>query len=92
MTLDDKGRCPNCLRKPIPYRRGRYFFCHTCCRQYAMKDGEQQPNWAWKLAEGVWTPTYPDDGKPDHYMRAKPTAAALRKAKPVESGDPSVSR
>lgn len=78
MKLDDKGRCPNCLRKPLPYRREHHFFCHTCCRQYRMSDGEQQPNWAWEWVGELWRPTYPDDG--DHtYIHAKPTAAALRR-------------
>lgn len=80
MKLDDKGRCPNCLRKPIPYKRDKHWFCHTCCRQYAMADGEQQDNWAWELIEGVWTPKYKDSGTADYYGRAKPTDAAIRKA------------
>ncbi len=81
MKLDEKVRCPNCLRKPLTYRRERHFFCAPCCRQYSMDTGEQQENWAWRLVDGKWQTTYPDDGKPDHYGRAKPTAAALRKAK-----------
>lgn len=79
MRLDDKGRCPNCLRKPLPYRRERHYFCHTCCRQFNMQTGEQEPNWAWEKSKGEWLPTYPDNGT-HIYMNAKPSAAALRRS------------
>jgi hypothetical protein len=81
MELDEKGRCPNCLKKPLSYKREGHFFCHRCCRQYSMLTGDQEPNWAWRLiATDKWEPTYPDDGSADHYMHAKPTAAALRRS------------
>jgi hypothetical protein len=80
MKLNHKEQCPNCLKKPLPYRSEDHFFCHKCCRQYSMLTGEQEVNWAWRLvSEDKWEPTYPDNGKHE-YMNAKPTATALRLA------------
>lgn len=80
MKLDHKGRCPNCLKKPLEYRREGHFFCHKCCRQYSMLTGDQEVNWAWRLKrEDVWEPTYAATGGQNDYMNAKPSAAALRR-------------
>lgn len=76
LRLDNKGRCSNCLAKPIPYRRNRQFFCHRCCRHYSMDTGEQQPNWAWALRDGRYYPIH----ETDEYALAVPTANALRRA------------
>ncbi|WP_454629434.1 hypothetical protein [Bradyrhizobium cenepequi] len=79
MTLDPKGRCPNCLIKPISYSREHRFFCHRCCRSYDMTTGEQRDNWAWRLGgDGQWAPTHSDTA--GDYQHAKPTEAAQRRA------------
>lgn len=81
MHLDLKGRCPNCLRKPIPYHRQQHFFCRTCCRQFNMATGDQEPNWAWRaVGNDRWEPTYPVDGSTGQYALAKPTVAAIRRS------------
>lgn len=51
MRLNDKGQCPACLRKPIPYKRDRFYFCVKCDRSFGMADGTFQPNWAWASSE-----------------------------------------
>jgi len=81
MKLDDKGRCPNCLRKPLPYHREGRFFCDRCCRTFEMTTGDQCPNWAWgrNVDTGDFFSIYPNNGR-HTYMNAKPTAAALRRA------------
>jgi hypothetical protein len=81
MKIDDKGRCPNCLRKPLPYRRERRFFCPPCCRSFDMDTGEQRPNWAWaiNIDNGEFFSVYRNDDK-HHYMNAKPTAVALKRS------------
>lgn len=78
MKLDAKGRCPNCLRKPLAYKRQQSFFCHRCCRAFEIDTGEQRPNWAWALNvdNGQYVPTYKDGD----YQHTKPTAAAVRMA------------
>ncbi|WP_027578519.1 hypothetical protein [Bradyrhizobium sp. Ai1a-2] len=80
MKLDAKGRCPNCLKKPIAYQREQRFFCHRCCRSYDMKTGEQRDNWAWKRGgDGLWAATH-NTGTAGDYQHAKPSAAAIRRA------------
>lgn len=93
MKLDDKGRCPNCLIKPLVYKtdngarhpRGKY--CHRCSRSFNMETGEQQPNWAWHLAGGEWAPQNPGSD----YATAKPdertSRAAARRDALITSGD-----
>ena len=76
MKLNDRGQCPNCLVKPIPYRRPVRHFCHRCCRIFNVV-GDQVENWAWKAdSSGVFVPTYPAHD----YPNAKPTHAAPRRA------------
>lgn len=52
LTLNEKGQCPPCGRKPIPYKRDGHWYCCKCNRAYSMATGEQIQNWAW-----VVTPT-----------------------------------
>lgn len=54
MRLDDKGRCPECRRKPLHYKRdgGPHFFCPRCDRAFHDETHEQIPNWAWNLVDG----------------------------------------
>ena len=56
LSLNEKGQCPYCGRKPIAYRA--YHFCTRCDRAYAVgsvDDGKQIENWAWKKREdGQW--------------------------------------
>lgn len=52
MHLNDKGQCPNCLCKPLAYKRDGYKFCPRCDRAFDFKTGEQITNWAWK-SEGA---------------------------------------
>ena len=82
LKLDEHGRCPNCLRKPMPYKRDHHWFCPNCCRSYRMDTGEQQSNWAWLMMPGGFIPRYyPDSGTgAGDYVRAQPTAAAKRRA------------
>lgn len=47
MRLNDKGQCPVCLIKPLPYKRQGKYFCHRCCRDFDLATGEFEPNWAW---------------------------------------------
>jgi hypothetical protein len=62
VKLDDKGRCPNCLIKPLVYktehgtRHPAGHFCHRCCRSYRLDGGEQQENWAWTWAADRFCP------------------------------------
>lgn len=51
MRLNEKGQCPVCLIKSIPYKRFRHYFCHRCDRAYSMDTGEQIDNWAWRGGE-----------------------------------------
>lgn len=76
MRLDDKGRCPNCLRKPLEYRRERVLFCHTCCRLFEMATGEWIANWAWKHGKCGLEAAYPTHD----YALATPSPAARRRA------------
>lgn len=49
-TLDERGRCCGC--KPHSYKRPQpYLICLRCNAQYDPRTGEQQENWAYKLAE-----------------------------------------
>ncbi|WP_439392570.1 hypothetical protein ACRQ5Q_24420 [Bradyrhizobium sp. PMVTL-01] len=77
MKLDENGRCPVCLKKPLPYRRSGKFFCTGCHRDFSIKTGEWIANWAWKPVCGELFPTYPHSD----YVNAKPTAAALRRGR-----------
>lgn len=53
MRLNEKGQCPQCLIKPLVYKRNNgpdhppQRFCHRCCRSFNLETGEQQGNWAW---------------------------------------------
>jgi hypothetical protein len=51
LTLNERGQCPACSRKPIPYKRTRHLFCPRCDRAYDMDSGAQIDNWAW--SDGV---------------------------------------
>jgi len=61
MKLNAKGQCPNCLIKPLRYKRhgGPHFFCHRCDRAFDIETGEQIRNWAWQQVNGEFQPTYP---------------------------------
>ena len=52
--LNDKGQCPHCKRKPIPYKSSQYYYCFLCDRAYSMQSHAQIENWAWQKKEGVW--------------------------------------
>lgn len=79
LRLNERGQCPNCLRKPLPYERDGHWFCPRCCRDYRMDNGEQRGNWAWLSVAGGFIPRYSPDGNAGEYVNAKPTAAALRR-------------
>lgn len=49
--LDNKGRCPNCLVKPLKYTREPHFFCHRCDRAFDLNTEEMIDNWAWSNGE-----------------------------------------
>jgi uncharacterized Zn finger protein (UPF0148 family) len=58
--LDDKGR--HCGRKPLIYRRQGIAFCPRCHRDFSLKSGEQQANWAWQeQPDGMFARTELDD-------------------------------
>jgi hypothetical protein len=56
--LNEKGQCPYCKIKPLPYRRphpptpGPFKFCCRCCRAYDFDSGWQVVNWAYALING----------------------------------------
>lgn len=55
LKLNEKGQCPKCLKKPIPYKgvhAERQKFCARCDRSYDFDTGVQRANWAYN-AEGV---------------------------------------
>lgn len=83
LTINGKGQCPNCLVKPLPYRREGNWFCMRCCRSYDMKTGEQLTNWAWRASAegGFFRPAYePNTEKQSgQYVLAKPSTEALRR-------------
>ncbi len=88
LKLDEHGRCPNCLIKPLTYRRDRKFYCCRCDREYDMATGEQQPSSAWLAAgEGQFIPKYGPDDPPacSDYVRAKPSEATRRAAAKTEA-------
>lgn len=76
VKLDAKGRCPNCLLKPLSYKRAGHRFCHRCCRSFDMESGAQIQNWAWLRTEAGFNPKHPNAD----YVKAKPSAATLRAA------------
>lgn len=82
LRLDDCGRCPNCLRKPMPYKRDGHWFCMKCCRAYRMPGGEQINNWAWHPCGDGFIPHYIPNAqnRSGEYALAKPSRAALRRA------------
>lgn len=45
--LDENGRCPACLVKPLVYKREPHKFCWRCDRAFNLETGEQIANWAW---------------------------------------------
>lgn len=73
MRLDDRGRCPVCEIKPLRYKRERIFACHRCSREYNITTGIQQSNWAWKLKDGIFVPTYPTH---DYVTAGSPNSSA----------------
>lgn len=83
LHLNDGGQCPNCLRKPLPYKRERRWFCDNCCRAYRMESGEQVENWAWLTHSSGFVPRHEprgvEGGAGDHVL-AKPSPAAIRRA------------
>jgi uncharacterized Zn finger protein (UPF0148 family) len=52
VNLDDKGRC--CGRKPLLYKRNGQLFCPRCDRAFALDDGTQIENWAWRKNGEKW--------------------------------------
>lgn len=54
MKLNDKSQCPECLIKPLVYKRNNgpdhppQKFCPRCSRSFNLETGEQQNNWAWR--------------------------------------------
>lgn len=56
-TMDDLGRC--CGRKPLIYKRDRYFFCTRCDRAYDLGTRRQINNWAWCEVDGGFVQQYP---------------------------------
>lgn len=57
--LDERGRCPVCRIKAIPYAHPPHFYCGRCDRCYARPSGEQVANWAWFKRGGGFEATYP---------------------------------
>ena len=82
LCLDGRGRCPNCLRKPLAYKKDSHWFCSACCRAYRMMDGQQIKNWAWRPCGEGFVPYYLPNSESNagQYALAKPTAAAIRRA------------
>lgn len=81
LRLDEHGRCPNCLRKPLPYKTTHHWFCPKCCRSYGMRDGVQIDNWAWHPHGGGFVPHYaPNPTGAGEYAFATPSKEALRRA------------
>ena len=71
MKLNDKGQCPNCLIKPLVYKREPHKFCRRCCRSFDIDSGEQIKNWAWQKVENGFAPTHPSTHR---YVTAKAKA------------------
>lgn len=78
MEIDSKGRCPNCLIKPLRYRGGDpQFFCHRCSRRFNVDTGKHVPNHSWVVGgNGELVAKYPEQ----EYASVKPSAATLRAA------------
>ena len=57
--INQFGQCPNCLRKPIPYRRQGRLYCPKCNREYDMERGHQTENWAWEWNGHTFVPRHP---------------------------------
>lgn len=49
--LNEKGQCPECKKKPRPYKRHGYLACLRCDRAYDPDTGWQIDNWAWENGE-----------------------------------------
>lgn len=80
--IDDFGRCPDCLIKPLVYRRDRHLFCHRCCRSYDMENGEQVNGSMWKCQpDGTFEPEYPNSD----YVTASANEATRKRAALTES-------
>ena len=47
IKLNEKGQCPICKIKPLPYKRDKMYFCCRCDRAYNMETKELKTNWAW---------------------------------------------
>lgn len=48
MKLNEKGQCPECLKKPLTYKRDRVYFCNRCDRLFDMATKEFIPNFHWR--------------------------------------------
>lgn len=61
LHLNERGQCSHCCRKPIPYKRTKYWFCPICDRAFSMETGEQITNFSWiKQEDGSFLPRVPD--------------------------------
>jgi hypothetical protein len=50
-SLNDKGQCAECRRKPLDCKRPQlHYWCSLCSREYG--DGRQIPNFAWAIIDG----------------------------------------
>jgi hypothetical protein len=56
LKLDEQGRCPHCLVKPLVYKRNHQKFCHRCDRAFDIHTGEQVDNWAWRKVSDEFIP------------------------------------
>lgn len=48
VRLNEKGQCPECLVKPLIYKRDRRKFCDRCDRSFDIESGIHVDNWAWR--------------------------------------------
>jgi hypothetical protein len=46
--LNENGQCPDCMKRPLVYKREQMKFCARCHRQFDIVSGKQVDNWAWK--------------------------------------------
>lgn len=81
LQIDAFGRCPNCLCKPLVYKRDRKLFCPRCDREYGMLDGRQRENFAWARCGDGFRPVHPDVWK---CHEVKPSHRTLVAARRVE--------
>lgn len=57
VKLNDKGQCPACLRKPLTYKRDRFYSCIKCHRHFDLCTGMQIESWAWIPGPTGWLRT-----------------------------------